>query len=297
MVVATTGFFDGLHKGHQKVLDCLCSTARKNGQKSAVVTFWPHPRAVLQKNAESFRLLTSLEEKQDLIRAFGVDDLYVVSFTKEFSKLSAREFIKEYLIDKYNVDTLIVGYDHRLGNENTSEDITLPEIAQELGIKCVRVDEFDREGVVVSSTKIRHKIIEGDVESASDMLGYNYMLKGVVVMGRRIGRSLGFPTANMQLYEPLKVVPKNGVYAVKVTVDGKFYIGMCNIGVRPTFGLSTERTIETHILNFNEDIYGLDIKIEFLERVRDEISFNSKEELVSQLKSDLQIISKHLCIL
>ena len=297
MVVATTGFFDGLHKGHQKVLDCLCSTARKNGQKSAVVTFWPHPRTVLQKNAESFRLLTSLEEKRELISKFGVDDLIVVDFTKDFSKLSAEDFIKEYLIEKLNVDTLVVGYDHRLGNENISDSRSLPEIAQSLGIQCIKVGAFDDFGVAVSSTKIRNRLLDGEVVAANQMLGYNYILKGVVVMGMRIGRSLGFPTANMKLYEPLKIIPQNGVYAVKVAVNGESYIGMCNIGVRPTFGLSTERTIETHILNFNEDIYGLDIKIEFLERVRDEISFKSKDELVSQLRRDLQIVSKHLCIL
>lgn len=286
MVVAATGFFDGVHKGHRAVLKQLCDIASAKHQESAVITFWPHPRNVLQQDADTLRLLTSLSEKKDLILSLNVDNFYVVPFTKQFSTLSTEEFMRDYLISKFGVSTLIIGYDHRLGNSSVQTQEEMIRIASSLGIEIVKIDEVVLSGKMVSSTKIRKSLINGDIREASSMLGYNYSMQGVVVSGNKIGRTMGFPTANMELYEPLKLVPGNGVYLVKVQVLSNQYFGICNIGNRPTVGKGNARTIETHILNFDENIYGLDIKIELLEKIRDEQKFTSLEELKGRIAKD-----------
>ena len=286
MVVAATGFFDGVHTGHRAVLQILKDTARELGQRSCVITFWPHPRTVLQQDASSLRLLTSIDEKRKLIMEAGIDDFIVIPFNREFSRLDASSFIRKYLIEMYNVSTLVIGYDHRLGNSSCRAREELEEIAHQEGLVTKGVDEKFCGDIEVSSTKIRKVLTDGDVVMASKMLGYNYSLYGVVVLGNMIGRTIGFPTANMQLYEPLKMVPANGVYHVKATVMGKVHDGICNVGNRPTVGKGNERTIETHILNFDEQIYGLDIGIEFVSRIRDERRFSSMEELKTQIESD-----------
>ena len=286
MVVAATGFFDGVHKGHRKVLDTLCSIARKEGKRSAVVTFWPHPRSVLQQGADNLRLLNSLEEKRELIKRAGVDEFWVLPFSREFSLLSSREFVAEYLRDKFAVSTLIIGYDHRMGHSSTETQEDFINMAAEEGVNVVRVSEFVEDDLTVSSTKIRNYLVAGELDRANDFLGYNYSLKGVVVSGKKLGRKIGFPTANLALYEPLKVIPGGGVYGVKVELLGKVYKGVCNIGTRPTVNLTEERTIETHILDFNEDIYGLDMRVEFFFKIRDEVKFASLEELASQIEKD-----------
>ena len=286
MVVAATGFFDGVHKGHRKVLDTLCSIARKEGKRSAVVTFWPHPRSVLQQGADNLRLLNSLEEKRELIKQAGVDEFWVLPFSREFSMLSSREFVAEYLRDKFAVSTLIIGYDHRMGHSSTETQEDFINMAAEEGVNVVRVSEFVEDDLTVSSTKIRNYLVAGELDRANDFLGYNYSLKGVVVSGKKLGRKIGFPTANLALYEPLKVIPGGGVYGVKVELLGKVYKGVCNIGTRPTVNLTEERTIETHILDFNEDIYGLDMRVEFFFKIRDEVKFASLEELASQIEKD-----------
>ena len=286
MVVAATGFFDGVHKGHRKVLDTLCEIARREGKKSAVVTFWPHPRSVLQQGADNLRLLNSLEEKKELIRQAGVDEFFVLPFSREFSKLSSREFVAGYLRDKFVVSTLIIGYDHRMGHSSSETQEDFINMAAEEGVKVVRVSEFIEGDLTVSSTKIRNYLVSGELDKANDFLGYNYSLKGVVVSGKKLGRKIGFPTANLALYEPLKVIPGGGVYGVKVELLGKVYKGVCNIGTRPTVNATEERTIETHILDFNEDIYGLDMRVEFFFKIRDEVKFASLEELASQIEKD-----------
>lgn len=284
MVVAATGFFDGVHKGHRKVLSLLCEVARKEGKKSAVISFWPHPRSVLQQQAYNLRLLNSLEEKKDLIRELGVNKFITIPFNKEFSKLSTEEFLR-LLKEKYEVSTLIIGYDHRLGHDHISQKEMI-QIAESIGMKMVRVDEFIVGQHIISSTKIRKLLQAGDVATANAFLGYRYGLKGVVVSGQKVGRTMGFPTANMGVYDPLKILPADGVYSVFVEVLGKVYIGICNIGIRPTVGDNNERTIETHILDFNEDIYGLDIKIEFVDKIREERKFSSLGMLKEQLSKD-----------
>lgn len=286
MVVAATGFFDGVHKGHRKVLDTLCNIARSEGKRSAVVTFWPHPRSVLQQNADNLRLLNSLDEKRELIKRAGVDDFFVLPFSKEFSLLSSREFVADYLRDRFGVSTLIIGYDHRMGHSSTETQADFMNMSAEEGVKVVRVSEFVEDDLTVSSTKIRNYLVAGELAKANEFLGYNYSLKGVVVSGKKLGRKIGFPTANLALYEPLKVIPGGGVYGVRVEMLGREYKGVCNIGTRPTVNSTEERTIETHILDFNEDIYGLDMRVEFFFKIRDEVKFASLEELACQIEKD-----------
>ena len=234
-----------------------------------VVTFWPHPRNVLQDDARNLRLLTSMEEKKALLKSIGVDHIEVLPFSKAFSRLTAEEYLKEYVIGKFGGNAFLLGYDNRLGS-----DLCTPESYTAEG------------GIVVSSTKIRNALASGDIVLANSMLGYDYKLFGVVVSGNRLGHTIGFPTANMQLYEPLKLVPGNGVYLVKVETLGNVYDGMCNIGVRPTIGSGNTITIETNIFDFDEDIYGLDIRVSFVCKIRDEVKFNDLSLLAAQLEKD-----------
>ena len=264
----------------------LCRVAAEEGKRSAVITFWPHPRNVLQQDASNLRLLNSLDEKEKLVKDLGVDDFITIPFSREFSKLSTKEFLETYLKERYNVSTLIIGYDHRLGNNVNQTQKEMMDTARSLGIGVVRVEEFLIDDNIISSTKIRKLLEEGNIESANEFLGYNYELNGVVVSGQRLGRTIGFPTANMKLYNPLKALPGNGVYAVWAEVFGKKYMGMCNIGTRPTVADSSERTIETYILDFDEDIYGLDLKIKIVGKIRDEKKFTSLEMLKGQLERD-----------
>lgn len=286
MTVAATGFFDGVHLGHRKVVSEVCAEAMKRGQKSKIISFWPHPRSVLRQDASNLRLLTSLEEKKSLLKGIGVDEVCILDFTKEFSRLSTAEFVDQYLKEKCGVDTLIVGYDHKFGHNPEETQSEMIEICRHHGLEVIRLDEFVYGGEVISSTKIRNLLDRGDIATANEYLGYRYGLKGVVVSGKHLGRTIGFPTANLRLYDPLKMIPQNGVYAVFVSVEGNNYIGICNIGLRPTVGESTERTIETYILDFDEDIYGLDMKIEFVGRIRDERKFDCLAGLKEQLGKD-----------
>ena len=285
MVVAATGFFDGVHLGHAKVIEHLCATAKAKGCRSAVITFWPHPRSILRQDAGKLRLLNSLEEKQQLFKNLGVDDVHVVEFTRELSKMTAEQFIRSWLIERFGVSTLIVGYDHTLGCKKTgSEDIV--KIAEKCGIEAVRVGAISDSYNTISSTYIRNLIETGGIERANALLGYEYTLKGVVVPGCGKGRQIGFRTANMSLYDPLKLIPYNGVYAVRATVEGKTYNGVCNIGFRPTTEDGRGLTVETHLLDFDDDIYGLDLTVHFVEFIREEQRFGSMELLSEQLFKD-----------
>ena len=284
MVVAT-GFFDGVHVGHRLVIKQLVEAAAVRGDESMVMTFWPHPRNVLQKEARSLRLLTTLAEKRDMLHGLGVDHVEVLPFTKEFSTMTMREYL-HMLMEKYGVKTVLLGYDNRFGSDAAGAD-EVAAAAVELGLEVLRVEMVPSEkGFAVSSTKIRERLEEGDVEGASAMLGYDYSLQGVVVAGNRLGRTIGFPTANMQLYEPLKLIPGNGVYFVKVKTLGNHYYGMCNIGCRPTVGTGNARTIETNIFDFDDDIYGLDLEVTFISRIREEVRFDSLDDLRIQLEKD-----------
>ena len=292
VAVVTTGFFDGVHLGHRHVLETVVSSARERGEEAIVVTFWPHPRTVLQQDARDFRLLTSVEEKKALLQELGIDRVEVIPFTKEFARLRADEYLR-FLRKSFGATMVVMGYDNRIGSDQLTADACaqLPEFAHRIDfsvLSCAPLPDYAH-GEAVSSTQIRKAIEEGDVERANKMLGYDYPLHGVVVSGNKLGRTIGFPTANMQLYEPLKLLPKDGVYAVEVEIQGqdRNYRGMCNIGVRPTVD-GKARTIETHILDFDEDIYGLPIRIKFKKRIRDEIKFESLDALRQQLALDRQ---------
>lgn len=284
MVIAT-GFFDGVHLGHRLVIAQLLKAAAERGDESMVMTFWPHPRNVLQKDARSLRLLTSLDEKKAMLEKLGVGRVEVLNFTKDFSAMTMREYLA-MLKERYGASAILLGYDNRMGSDAcTADDVA--EGAEALGLEVVRTGKFAfGQERAVSSTRIRNCLEEGDVAGAAGMLGYVYSLHGVVVAGNRLGRTMGFPTANMQLYEPLKLVPGNGVYFVRVNVLGKDFYGMCNIGLRPTVTSGGARTIETNIFGFDEDIYGLDIRLSFLSKIRDEVRFGSLDELKSQLEKD-----------
>ena len=292
VAVVTTGFFDGVHLGHRHVLETVVSSARERGEEAIVVTLWPHPRTVLQQDARDFRLLTSVEEKKALLKDLGIDRVEVIPFTKEFARLRADEYLR-FLRKSFGATMVVMGYDNRIGSDQLTADACaqLPEFAHRIDfsvLSCAPLPDYAH-GEAVSSTQIRKAIEEGDVERANKMLGYDYPLHGVVVSGNKLGRAIGFPTANMQLYEPLKLLPKDGVYAVEVEIQGqdRNYKGMCNIGVRPTVD-GKARTIETHILDFDEDIYGLPIRIRFKKRIRDEIKFESLDALRQQLALDRQ---------
>ena len=287
------------------MLSAVVSSARERGEEAVVVTFWPHPRTVLQQDAREFRILTSLEEKKALLAAAGIDRVEVLPFTREFAAMTAQEYL-QLLRDKYDASLVVMGYDNRIGSDRLTIDaltgafesrkpsslrsLSLPTSLRAVGPlpftwpRAAMVSE-DSNAPVISSTKIRKALTEGRVEEANGMLGYRYGLYGAVVAGNQLGRALGFPTANMQLYEPLKLVPANGVYAVEAEVLGTTYKGMCNIGMRPTVG-GASRTIETHILDFDQDIYGLPLRIRFLRRIRDERKFPSLEALREQLTLD-----------
>ena len=288
MAVVTTGFFDGVHLGHRHVLETVVSSARERGEEAIVVTFWPHPRTVLQQDARDFRLLSSLDEKKALLQAAGIDRVEVLPFTREFAAMTAQEYL--LLLRKcYGTTLVVMGYDNRIGSDHLTAAACaqLPEFAHRMDfsvLACAQLPDYAH-GRVVSSTQIRKALEEGRVEDANGMLGYEYGLYGVVVAGNKLGRTIGFPTANIQLYEPLKLVPMNGVYAVDVEVLGRKFKGMCNIGLRPTVD-GKVRTIETHILDFDEDIYGLPLQIRFRRRIRDERKFPSLDALKEQLLQD-----------
>ena len=284
MVVAT-GFFDGVHTGHRLVIERLVEAAAVRGDESMVMTFWPHPRNVLQKEARTLRLLTTLGEKKRMLLDLGVDHVEVLQFTKGFSAMTTEEYLR-MLMERFGAKTILLGYDNRVGSDALDTD-QVARAAESLGLEVIRTDMVPSlEGYAVSSTKIRQHLEAGDVQGAASMLGYQYALHGVVIAGNRIGRTIGFPTANMQLYEPLKLIPGNGVYFVKVETVGRSLFGMCNIGHRPTVSSGNARTIETNIFGFDEDIYGLDIRITFLQKIRDEIRFDSLEDLKVQLERD-----------
>ena len=294
VAVVTTGFFDGVHLGHRHVLETVVSSARERGEEAVVVTFWPHPRAVLQQDARDFRLLSSLEEKKELLTACGIDRIEVIPFTRDFAAMTASEYLR-LLHDRYGASLVVMGYDNRIGSDGkTAMEIGTQGVPNPTSLRAVGPLPFtwpraatgsEDPCVPISSTQIRKALTEGNVERAAAMLGYRYGLYGVVVAGNRLGRTIGFPTANMQLYEPLKLVPADGVYAVDVEVQGKTCRGMCNIGLRPTVE-GKARTIETHILDFDEDIYGLPLRLSFVRRIRDERKFPSLDALREQLLLD-----------
>lgn len=285
--VVTIGTFDGVHLGHRKVIHRLQELAQKVKGETVIFTFYPHPRLVLNPADNTLRLINTLEEKKVLLEAAGIDHLVIYPFTKEFSKLTYIEFVEQILVKQLGMKYLVVGYDHRFGHNREGKYEDLKIFADQLNFKIERQDVLNMDTINVSSTKIRGAIAEGDIQTANKNLGYRFFIKGDVIDGKKLGRTIGFPTANIDPQESYKLVPKDGVYAVKVDVDDKRYLGMLNIGVRPTVNNQLDnRSIEVHILDFDKDIYYKNITIHFYQRIRNEQLFASLDELKSQLAKD-----------
>lgn len=292
--VVTSGTFDGVHVGHQKILKRLVENARQINGKSVVITFWPHPRHVLANETRNLVfLLTTIEERIALLRKFEVDYLLIIPFTPQFANLSSSEFIEEVLINTIGTKKLVIGYDHRFGKNREGSFDYLKENAAELGFEVEEIPREDVDHVAVSSTKIRKALEAGDIETANKYLGYFYRLTGTVSEGDKLGRTLGFPTANLEITEPLKLIPAHGVYAVHGTVNGQALKGMLNIGMRPTVG-GLKQTIETYFFNFKQDIYYQDLQLELVARLRNEQKFSGLEALKMQLQQDEQTARKIL---
>ena len=282
--VVTIGTFDGVHIGHQKIINRLINTGKIEGLQSVILTFFPHPRMVLQKDS-NIKLINTIDERHDILDDLGLDFLIIQKFTHEFSRLSAEAFVKEILVDKLNAKKVIIGYDHRFGRNRNADINDLKNFGETFGFEVEEISAQDINDVAVSSTKIRAAIIDGDIEKANAYLGYKFMLTGKVKKGKGLGKQLGFPTANIEIEEDYKIIPKQGSYIVSSIIDDVMVYGMMNIGMNPTVNGITE-TIEVHFFNFNEDIYEDIIKIDLHHRIRDEVKFESVEALKLQLARD-----------
>jgi riboflavin kinase/FMN adenylyltransferase len=282
----TIGTFDGVHIGHRKILERLINDAKSTGLRSTVLTFFPHPRMVLQKDTE-IRLLNTIQEKIKILERIGLDYLIIHPFTLEFSRLSSTEFVRDILVNELQAKKIIIGYDHRFGRNRNANIQDLFAFGNTLNFEVEEIAAQEIDDVSVSSTKIRNAIIDGDMKTANEYLGYNYMLTGDVKKGKGLGRQLNFPTANLFIKEKYKLIPKNGVYVVKSILNDKLVYGMMNIGFNPTVDGSS-KSIEIHFFDFKSDIYGENIQVDILQRIRDEHKFNSLEELKTQLLKDKQ---------
>ena len=282
--IVTIGTFDGIHIGHQKILKDLIKTAKKEGKKSVLLTFFPHPRMVLQKE-NKILLLNTIKEKSSLLEKMGLDYLIIHPFSKEFSRLTALDFVRDILVNKLNTSRLIIGYDHHFGKNREGNIHQLKEYSLLYDFKVEEIPAQDIDDVSVSSTKIRTALKDGNLKTANNYLGYHYMLNGTVVSGKKLGGTIGFPTANLEIKEPYKLIPKTGVYIIKTHINTVLYTGIMNIGFNPTV-LGKHQTIEAHLFDFNEDLYGKEIMIEFIYFLREEHKFKSIEELVVQLNID-----------
>ncbi|AUP79726.1 bifunctional riboflavin kinase/FAD synthetase [Flavivirga eckloniae] len=282
--VVTIGTFDGVHIGHQKIVKHLISTGEADGLKSVILTFFPHPRMVLQKDF-NIKLINTINERRQILKGLGLDYLIIKEFTKKFSRLTAEDFVKQVLVDKLHAKKVIIGYDHRFGRNRNANIDDLKKFGEVYGFEVEEISAQDINDVAVSSTKIRKALKEGDVIKANAFLGYNFSIAGTVTKGKGLGRQLNFPTANIKVEEDYKLIPKQGSYIVKAMVDEALIYGMMNIGLNPTVNGEKE-TIEVHFFNFNDDIYGKNVQIELLSRIRDEEKFESVEALKMQLKKD-----------
>lgn len=283
--IVTIGTFDGVHKGHQKILARIQDLAKKNDGESILITFHPHPRFVLQPGNKDLKLLNTLEEKIALLEQYGLDNLIVTPFSKEFSQMPALAYIKNFLVENTQAKTIVIGYDHHFGINRSGNIALLEEYQKVFGYEVEQISKEMLKDIDISSTKIRNALLEGKVEISNELLGHNYKLTGFVTKGEQLGRTIGYPTANLKLTVDYKLIPKTGVYAVKVRIKGKPYTGMLNIGFRPTIE-GTGKTIETFIFDFNEDIYGEEIALELITRIREEKKFESLDLLKKQLSLD-----------
>jgi len=292
--VLTLGTFDGIHLGHKKIIEAVVKKASINGGKSFLITFDPHPRNVLSGN--SIKLLTSPDEKLEILGSLDIDDVLVINFTKEFSQLNSEEFFKSYIIDKIGIKEVVVGFDHHFGKGRGGDEHTLKELGLKFDFGVTKVDAVSVDGLNVSSSKIRKSLIDGDIRTANKLLGRYYSFRGIVIKGDGRGRTLGFPTANVKLNDDYKLMPSIGIYVVEIFIEGNKYFGLMSIGKRPTFYNDGQLTNEVFIFDFEKDLYGNTITVNILERIRGEEKFSSSAELVNQMNKDqeigLEIINK-----
>ncbi len=284
-MVVTVGTFDGLHLGHQKIIARMCEIAQGINGETTVVTFDPHPRLVLHSDSKNLKFINTKERKFRLLEKFGIDHLIIIPFTKEFAKNSPEDFIRKYLKEKINIKKLVIGYDHHFGNQREGNFESLTELGKKYGFEVEEISALHINGTAASSTKIRNALIAGEIKLANSMLGYKYSITGVVVEGNKIGRTIGFPTANIEIEDKYKLIAAGGVYACEIEINRERFLGMGNIGFRPTIGINGLVT-EVHIFNFDKDIYGEEITIFFIDRIRNEVKFSGLKELKEQLEKD-----------
>ncbi|WP_245918520.1 bifunctional riboflavin kinase/FAD synthetase [Aurantibacter aestuarii] len=282
--VVTIGTFDGVHLGHQKIIKRLVAEAKSRQLESVVLTFFPHPRMVLQKDA-NIKLINTIEEKEAILKSFGLSKLVVNPFTKAFSRLTAEEFVEQILVQQLQAKHVIIGYDHHFGRNRNANIDDLKKFGEVYNFTVEEISAQDVDDVAVSSTKIRTALQEGDIETANTFLNYKFMLSGIVVKGKGIGKTINYPTANLQIEEDYKLIPKNGVYIVKSTINNNEVYGMMNIGFNPTVN-GQHKTIEVHFLNFKDDLYNKSLQVELIKRIRNEIKFNTLSDLKAQIAID-----------
>ena len=284
--VVTVGTFDGVHHGHRALIDAVVNKAKSSNSRSVVVTFDPHPRSIIHTKSGGIKLLTTLHERAEIMSQMGVDLMCVIPFTRDFSLLSSGQFVREVIHQQIGINHFVIGYDHHFGKDRSGTIETLETLAPELGFDVQVVSKKEMGHTTVSSTVIRNLLLDdGNVKRASDLLGRTYMLNGLVVHVDERGREIGFPTANLKPEQDDKLVPKDGIYAVKVLVDDVWYGGMMNIGIRPTFD-GTTKSLEVNLFDFDKQIYGQTIQVRFIDRIRDEQKFTSLEALKTQLQLD-----------
>lgn len=285
--VATLGIFDGVHRGHRALLDTLVSRARTGKGESVVITFSPHPRLVLEQNNKNLSFLTTMDEKVVLLEKANVDHLIIIEFNTAFSKIPACDFIKDILVRKIGTKYLIIGYDHHFGRWGEGDFTTIKKCSEEIEFRVEQVQGYHTEEGAISSSSIRDALLKGKIIEANRLLGYSYSVSGIVIEGRKIGRTIGYPTANIKPHSMYKLIPANGVYAVEVKIDEKLYPGMLSIGSNPTVNEDVSlRSIEVHILNFDNEIYGQNISVFFRKRLRDEKRFDNLVQLTEQMGRD-----------
>jgi len=282
----TTGTFDGVHVGHRKIIQMLNDIAEREGRRSVMLTFHPHPRKVLFPDDHGLELLTTMEEKLELLEAAGLDDVIIHPFSKEFSRFNAVEYVRDLLVNGLRMKHMVIGYDHHFGRNREGDIHQLREMAPLYDFNVTEISAEDIEDVHVSSTKVRTALQEGDVVTANMYLGYSYSFRGNVVRGKNRGKDLGFPTANIEISDDTKLIPKNGVYAVDVLLEGVAYRGMMNIGHNPTFEKRGERSVEVNLFDFDRDIYGLEVKVELLKYLRSEKRYSDVTGLKTQMEID-----------
>lgn len=282
--ILTLGTFDGVHIGHKKILKKITQNTENQKYESLVLTFFPHPRMVLQEHSD-IKLLNTIDEKIDLLEKIGIENLVIHPFDEAFSRLTAEEFVSNILVDRFHIQKIIIGHDHRFGRNRTANIDDLIAYGKEYGFEVEQISVQEINDISVSSTKIRNAILQGDMALANDYLGYDYFLTGSIVKGKQLGRTIGFPTANLKIEESYKLIPQNGVYIVKSIIDGQSVFGMMNIGFNPTVD-GQKQTIEIHYFNFNADLYNQKISVSILQRIRSEQKFESVELLKEQLEKD-----------